>query len=498
MELKFPGFVGQSYTLPSLKVETQDCVNLYLEANESGAGPYGEATLVSTPGLAYFGACPSLVWRGLYSASNGKLYGVCGRKIYRIMDGGACVELTASGTPVSLNTYDSNVQMADNGTSVLMCHGSESLTGSLYSINMATDALAVVNVEALDVYKVFSLTFKTGRFIIAGFYGVGGTSQANGRFYFSDANSTTFQALSFYTAETSPDRLNQVISALDYVWLGGEKTIEVWQGTESATSPLIRVPGVLMEIGLVGQTMAKVDNALMWLGLQGGTTKVFYADSATPRKVSNYAIESWLSSNDTTGAYSYSYSDSGHLFWVLTCPNTDTTWVYDVSSGAWHERRSYSALPGEGGVLTRHRVRCYARSFGQHIVGDYQTGTLYMLENGCSTDNGLPIVRQRTSPHVAASNERLFFSKFEVICQVGVGLDGGVFGSDPEMQLQYSDDGGYTWSSWRVATMGKIGEFKARCIYRMLGSGRDRVFRVRVTDPVNVRILGADIEVSGG
>ncbi|NYT76650.1 hypothetical protein H0A71_06570 [Alcaligenaceae bacterium] len=57
--------------------------------------------------------------------------------------------------------------------------------------------------------------------------------------------------------------------------------------------------------------------------------------------------------------------------------------------------------------------------------------------------------------------------------------------------LRHSNDGGHTWSNTRTATMGKVGEYGMRCKFERLGSGRQRVWEVSITDPVNAVILGA-------
>jgi hypothetical protein len=82
--------------------------------------------------------------------------------------------------------------------------------------------------------------------------------------------------------------------------------------------------------------------------------------------------------------------------------------------------------------------------------------------------------------------------------ETGVGLDGGVQGSDPKAMLQWSDDGGHSWSNERWAGVGKIGKAKKRVIWRRLGSSRDRVYRVMISDPVKVVLIGAEITTEGG
>jgi hypothetical protein len=81
--------------------------------------------------------------------------------------------------------------------------------------------------------------------------------------------------------------------------------------------------------------------------------------------------------------------------------------------------------------------------------------------------------------------------------EVGVGIVSGA-GSDPKVMLQWSDDGGYTWSNELWVSMGKLGERKVRAMWRRLGKSRDRVFRVTITDPVKRCFINGDIEVTPG
>jgi hypothetical protein len=46
--------------------------------------------------------------------------------------------------------------------------------------------------------------------------------------------------------------------------------------------------------------------------------------------------------------------------------------------------------------------------------------------------------------------------------------------------------------------MGKLGERKRRVRWRRLGKSRDRVFKVTITDPVKVVMVGASVDVTVG
>ena len=64
--------------------------------------------------------------------------------------------------------------------------------------------------------------------------------------------------------------------------------------------------------------------------------------------------------------------------------------------------------------------------------------------------------------------------------------------------LQYSDDGGHTWSEEMWVSAGVEGAYAWRAIWRRLGRTRDRVWRVDMSDPVPWRILGAFVTVGKG
>ena len=68
----------------------------------------------------------------------------------------------------------------------------------------------------------------------------------------------------------------------------------------------------------------------------------------------------------------------------------------------------------------------------------------------------------------------------------------------PQAMLRWSDDGGSTWSKEHWTTIGALGKYQNRAIWRRLGTARDRVFEVVVSDPVKAVIVSANLKASGG
>jgi hypothetical protein len=70
---------------------------------------------------------------------------------------------------------------------------------------------------------------------------------------------------------------------------------------------------------------------------------------------------------------------------------------------------------------------------------------------------------------------------------------------DPQVMLRWSDDGGHTWSNSHWRSMGLVGQWGRRVIWRRLGMTlklRDRVYEVSGTDPIKIAIMGAELTAS--
>ena len=172
------------------------------------------------------------------------------------------------------------------------------------------------------------------------------------------------------------------------------------------------------------------------------------------------------------------------------------SWVYDVATGAWAERAGWN-----NGNWTRHRSNCQVFWNNMVVVGDYEDGRIYKFDLGYYQDDD-QIQRWyrswRALPTGQNNLNRSAQHTLQLDCETGVGINDGQ-GSDPEVMLRWSDDGGHTWSYEHWRKMGKIGEYGYRTIWRRLGMTvkiRDRVYEVSGTDPVKLAIMGAELFVT--
>jgi len=151
-----------------------------------------------------------------------------------------------------------------------------------------------------------------------------------------------------------------------------------------------------------------------------GQAIVMMGSNYNASRISTNAIEHAMSQYSTiSDAIGYIYQEEGHMFYVLNFPTADATWVYDISTSLWHER----TWNDTNGIEHRHRSNVFAFAYGSYVVGDWQNGNLYALDQNNYTDNGAPIVRTRSFPHVLNELKRVIYRKFVADMQCGAQTD---------------------------------------------------------------------------
>ncbi|HCE10686.1 MAG TPA: hypothetical protein DEQ40_19160, partial [Oxalobacteraceae bacterium] len=296
----------------------------------------------------------------------------------------------------------------------------------------------------------------------------------------------------------SADDLVGLITDHEYLYLFGNRRASVWYNNGAADFPFTPVSGAFMEQGCVAPaSIARIDNSVAWLGQdENGANVLWKAHGFIPARISNHAIEAaWSQYSTTADAIAMVVQRNGHTEYRITFPSGDATWVYDVSTGMWHERATFD-LPRGVQHAQNQRYHCYSN--GVHYVLGLD-GIIYKEADGIYDDAGVPIRRIRVAPVLADENKRVLFHRLQIDLQPGIGLDGAPpVGVDPQLMLRYSNDSARTWSSEMMVSAGKIGDTEHRVIFNRLGSGRRRVFEVSTSDPANWVLIAAYLEITQG
>lgn len=391
------------------------------------------------------------------TAANGKLYAVVRD---RLLSFNTDWTYTDHGSAVG-----GDVSMAVNETQLCVV-----VAPNAYVLDFASGALDFVPgnwsmVDVLDGYGVFLEQ---------------GTSQ-----FFVSANQDfkTVDALSYASTESSPgDNVAVLIKHREAVILKPQ-TGEIWYNSGAADFPLARNDGAPVEIGgSASKTLKKLAGVAYWLGEDSqGQKVVFRMGGYVPERISSQALEEALTGLDVSDAYAFTYHQEGLGYYVLNVPGLDTTWVYEVTSGTWHERCDWV-----NGEYQPWPAVCHAVFNGKHIVGDADDN-LFELDPLYSQIDGRPMVRDIITRHTSSANlARERIGSLQLSCDVAESLT-----QEAHILMRYSDDGGRSWSNWRIGSLGDVGRTTHRVRWTRLGASRDRVWHFRVTDDVMCNVIAA-------
>jgi hypothetical protein len=388
-----------------------------------------------------------------------------------------------NGTSIVLGTIASTtgiVRMTDNGLELILVDGS---SGNGYILTFATNVFTLI--ADVNYPGGSHVAFIDQYFLV--------NKPNTQQYQWCDlANGASWDGLSISSSEASPDYINSMVAVGGELWVFGPQSYGVHYNTGLARGTFSVIPGSDNGIGNVApNSLAASDTNVFWLGGDdGGQGRVYTSEGYRPKPISTHAIEQAIQRySKIDDAIGYTYQIFGHDFYVLSFPTPSVTWVYDSSTGLWHEE-SWTDSNNQS-----YMVRGIVQDFfnGKVYVGDWRSGSVFEVSPDTHTDDGDLIHRERSSPHIWSNMDRTFYGSFQLDVEAGVGLVSGQ-GEDPQVMLQISNDGGHTWGSeqWRGA--GRLGEYTKRAIWNRLGSSRDRVFKIKCTDPVKWVILGAYIE----
>jgi hypothetical protein len=316
----------------------------------------------------------------------------------------------------------------------------------------------------------------------------------------------------------------------------GEASSEVWTDVGAVPFPFQRIPGTSTQQGIVAQfSLTRLGNSFAYVSRNNrGQGQIMQMDGYIPKRISTHAVEATLANAYISDAISWTYQLEGHEIYVTSFPSLNLTWAYDTTTQMWHKWLYTS----DDGSYSRHRGNCCTVFQGLVMVGDYANGKIYSLDKQNFTDDGQNIRRLRRAPHLVQDLQRQYFDELQIQFQPGVGTTGlstsngdiyvgldyiiypnaffvigplqsFVIGQQtsvsvnstttfPQAMLRWSNDGGSTWSREYWVTIGQLGKYRNRAIWRRLGTARDRIFEVSITDPVNAVIISSNLKLSEG
>lgn len=429
-------------------------VNMFLEQTATAKGG---VSLLSFPGLATFSTVGSGPINGMFQRSGsfgGSLFTVSGSELYK----DSTLLGTINGTgPVSWAVSD---------TELVVTRGQ-----SAYSYNGTN--LAAISFP--DGANVTAVTFIGGLFVFA--------RAGSHKFYWSAVlNARSVDPLDFASAESSPDKLRDVVAINDNIFLMGEDSIEVWYITGELALPFSRISQRTVHIGVIATDCAlELDNALHFIG----SDAVIYRFGDVPERISDNGIEERLWQSNSYRCFSYKFE--GHSFLCIRL--SQGTWCYDAATQSWHERQTWG--------LTNWDANCAADLDDGPYFGSAVGG--HVLRFGGWAEGASPLVRRFTAAFPIEGGVAPV-DLLEVEANTGSASDyvDADDDSKPKLEMAFSRDGGDTWSDWRAASLGTQGKYRKRARFRRLGyfDAPGALFDFRMTEAASFRVSAVIINES--
>lgn len=425
-------------------------INMFVE---KAATSENQACLQSRPGLAQTAAVGTGPINGIYSAR-----GVLGGDYFSISSSTLYRNTTSEGTV----SGSGPASFAGNTGELLVTRGS-----GLYRFNGTLGTVSFPDSAAVRAVC----------FIGSLFVAVRGDGTYPGRFYWSNVlDGSTWDSLSYATAEREADDLLDIAALNDKIVLYGETSIEVWAHTGDADLPFTRIEGIGSQSKGIIATGAhcEADNTLFHVGSDG----VVYRLGDNFDRISEHWLEEKIIGSTDVSLFTFRWQ--GHEF---VCVRLDSqTFAYDCATQAWCELQT-----NDGQWI----ASCATMQGTTALFGHDSSGKVLGFSGW--DDLGVSLTREFTA--AAQLDQPNTVNNLWLWVDSGASTVLSGQGSDPKVEQQSSRDAGRTWSDFDDAALGNAalggaGQYRVIPEWRRLGQydAPGAMFRFRVTDPVPFRV----------
>lgn len=443
-------------------------INCYAE--DAGTDAKGRFPIYVTPGLTRFDSGSYTgISRGLIQLNDNALIGILGNEIASFDTGGVATTLATivgSGRVFLARNRAATPQIAivTNVGQYYILQG-----GSLTQISDAD--LAVPN----------SVTYLKGFFLF---------STSDGRIFQSDLDDDNVSALAFDSANSRSEGLVRVFAHGGFLYCFGRRTTEIWQPDPSLASEPFTFSPIQQDIEygcIAPHSVAQIGTSLGWVDDNG---IVRHGRDGSAVRISNHAIERAiedLSQTERAEIAGRQWFHQGHEFYTLF--SNDWTYTFDLLTGQWHERQSY----GQNTWMVNDIVAFD----GSFIAGNESNGELFTIDPDAYDEDGALLVLDIRAPTVHAFPKTYIADSLSIDAIMGVGLNSSEdHDSNPLLMVDYSDDGGRTFTGEKTATLGAIGQYLNTIRLNHWGQVREsgRQWRIKASAKVIRGIISGALE----
>lgn len=463
--------VGDYHTEIALDWDSQETTNLYVAYDPSGRK---KLALLNTPGIGNKTSSGS-------GSDNVRVLHVINDLMFCIS--GATVDYFNTGltkTNVgSLTTASGAIGVASNNDYILFCDGSAARAWK----TDGTWTTSITNFEN----TIQSVTFFGNVFV--------GVKPDTNQFFISDeGDATSWDPNNFALV---PRGVLQACTNINgRLLLITNNAVQFWYDAGAADFPFRPVAGALYSYGTPAwQTVQSspydggADIAIWLSETSNGGLCVCATTGGAPAPISTHPIEKEFQSYTTiSDAKAFMFETDGHLFYQLTFPTENVTWLYDVTMKMW------TKLVRNVVNRDHHIANCHAFFNRKHYIGSRLSEDIYEYSSNFVTEDGAYIYRSRTCAHFGVpGNQYIGIAELGIQARTGFYNEDNL-GVDPKLSLRVSKDNGYIFSDAQLQSLGKYGNYGQLIRFNNLGSSRDFVFKLEIFDPVKICLFGGYLD----
>lgn len=434
-------------------------VNAYAEDN--GEEAKSRYTIYAAPGRTRWDSASHLGGnRGLIELDRNSLIAVLGNEI-------ATFDASGNSTLLATIVGSTRVQMARNRRTTPQI-GIVTDVGQYYVL----ESSVLTQVVDVDLPAPNSIDYLDGFFVL----GID-----DGRIFASDLeNGLSIQADAFDYVKSDSSRLRRVKANAGHLYAMKEKGAEIWRADASLAGENFPFSPVQQDIDIgIGapDSLTGFSRGLGWIDDEG---VVRFGRDGDAQRISSHTVERAI--QDLTPAqldavYGFSHTFQGHETYVLRSDRW--TWCLDGVTRKWYERTNRDGGPWAPNT--------HAIFNGKDIVGNADNGQLHFIDTEAYRDGNDHLIQEIWCAQSHRFPNRMIVDAIEIDAISGVGLNSGdVHNDDPQIMVDYSDNGGKTFHGERMASLGPIGDFE--CSIRLNRWGqvneKGRIWRLRASAAV--------------
>lgn len=288
-------------------------------------------------------------------------------------------------------------------------------------------------------------------------------------------------------SEWQPDNTLALCSNGSRLYTFGDRSYQVFTYNDNVNNPFTSPDTAAKLIGIKAvNSLAQLGEYTLWLGSAdlGNNGVYLNMGSVDSQRVSTVEIEREIAKLDyIKDAIAQIWQEEQHIFYAISFPTANRTFVYDLKEQTWHERCSLNR---------KNQQEAWRYGFatmgpdGNIVFGTKGTIVTEDTENYTEHD-GNPLLRKRTGGVIYSNHSNFYIDAITV--EMNNGQYPATGNKDCYMSMRYTADGS-DWSDLEIVNIGRAGDYDYDCVFYNLGVAKHFSIELSTTDNIPFSLYG--------